>query len=703
MDTMLSGNEKLMRELRTSNHLREVDRDILGVESRIRAAIATNDTSHLEGIDTKIATVMSYLDSIDADEPDTATERHLKRLSVLAAEKIRVKNELEKRYLELGNMNDTGFIANPGARKISNEITVLTQKIYDSRQKKMAALSERIIERSKKARLYGNVLTVFMFISGGLLFWFIFNQFRRQNKLIIKLNSSEKTSREALQVKENFLANMSHEIRTPLNSILGFTNLLKRKEQDPGSAAFVDAIDKAGENLMSIINDILDLSKIEAGMMRIIKAPFSVRGLTHSIETLFKEKIREKGLLLKCTVADDVPDILTGDATRLTQVLVNLIGNSLKFSDSGVIEVDFYKQSASYSTINLGVRVKDTGIGISKEKLGEIFERFRQAEDSITRNYGGTGLGLSIVKDLIRLQNGHIEVFSEPGKGTEFCFFIPYEIAAVQITHESHLDPEQLAGNINPSVDILVVDDNLMNQSLMKHLLMQWGVSFSIVSNGEEAIDALKTGNFDIVLMDIQMPKMDGYTATRYIRDELKMNIPVIAMTAHAMAGEREKCISNGMNDYISKPINEELLFNILARFINLKNTIPVPEQPVTVTGDYKMIDLSYMKEISNGNVAYEKLVTEEFINCIPRDITGLFDAVQKEDTVQLNRVAHNMKTTVAIMGLLPGLKDFLDKLEGAQSISPALAPILEQLQTICLMAVEEAKEFNLSLQHKTV
>ena len=565
MDAMLHGNEKLMQELKASNHLREIDRDILGVESRIRAAIATNDTSHLEGVDEKVSAVMVYLDSMDNDAAGKTTIRYLRRLKQLSEEKVNTKNALIKRYLKLGNMNDTTFIANPRARRISDEITSVTHKIYDIRQQKIVALSQDNITGSRHARVYSNVLIGFMFVSGAVLCWFILGQFRQQNKLIIKLDASEKRSIEALQVKENFLANMSHEIRTPLNSILGFTNLLQRRDKDPDSAEFIEAIQKAGENLMAIINDILDLSKIEAGMMRIVKAPFSVRGLIHSIETLFKERVNEKGLQLNCSVADNVPDTLVGDATRLTQILVNLIGNALKFSDGGMIEVQIDIVSANGSDMQLGVKVKDTGIGISNEKLDKIFERFNQAEDSITRNYGGTGLGLAIVKTLIDLQGGTIEVHSVPGKGTEFAFYMPYTIANEQINPEPQLSTRALKEVVNPSLQILVVDDNVMNQSLMKHLLSQWGTSFIIVGNGLEALDALQTKTFDLVLMDIMMPVMDGYEAIKYIRKQPKYaDLPVIALTAKAMMDDREKCIAAGANDYITKPVDMDKLIALL-------------------------------------------------------------------------------------------------------------------------------------------
>ncbi|SEI44254.1 Signal transduction histidine kinase [Dyadobacter koreensis] len=694
IDSLLRGNDQLLRELMISNHLRTIDRDLLGVESRIRAGIATDDTSHLEGVDAKIVEVKSYLDTIKASTEDEKTRQLLDRLNVLATEKIEIKHKLMNRFLNTGEMKDTSLIANPRARRISNEITSATYKIYDSRQKMMSDLSNTIGESGRKARLYGNLLVALLLVSSGGLCWFIVKQFHQQNQLILKLDDSEKTAREALQVKENFLANMSHEIRTPLNSILGFTNLLKRKKLEQDSSEFVGSIQSAGENLLSIINDILDLSKIEAGMMRIVVNPFSVRGLIHSLETLFSEKVKEKGLTLKSRIDPEIPDTLIGDATRLTQILVNLIGNALKFSEEGEILVSICSKKISGDVIHLGFSVADRGIGINKEKIAAIFERFNQAEDSITRNYGGTGLGLSIVKNLVTLQNGEIEVKSEPGKGTSFNFYIPYLIAEEQITDLSIFDAETTKAAIHAPMNILVVDDNLMNQSLMKHLLSQWNASFEVVSGGAEAISTLKEKKFDLVLMDIQMPGMDGYTTTRNIREDLGLQLPIIAMTAHAMAGEREKSLSHGMNEYISKPINEHDLFTLISKFVKRDQAVQTAHETSPKLVNYQYINLTYMKEISKGNVGYEKIVTEQFIQCMPEDVSGLQSAFEKKDFTKLNQIAHNMKTSVAIMGLLPKLETLLDKLEYAAAETSDVQKTITEVTIICIKGVREAEHF---------
>src|SRR4030095_8687187 len=361
-------------------------------------------------------------------------------------------------------------------------------------------------------------------------FSYVAYKVRQQQHLITRLNISEKKAKVAAQAKENFLANMSHEIRTPLNAILGFTNLLQRRDLDKESKEIILTIQRSGENLLAIINDVLDLSKIEAGMMRIESAPFSIRGLIHSIETMFLLKAAEKQLLLTTSVNSDMPDTLEGDATRLTQILVNLLGNDIKFTGSGNIAVKVENKGIIDNTVNTVIKVSDTGIGIDKEKLNTIFERFQQAEDTVTRRYGGTGLGLSIVQELVLLQHGTIAAESRPGAGTTFNVIIPYTISSENITpviKTSSIDEIEVGFD---GVRVLVVEDNEINQSLIRHLFDSWNLAFEIAGNGKEALEMLKHRQYHLVLMDIQMPEMDGYSATQEIRRTLKLDIPIIAM-----------------------------------------------------------------------------------------------------------------------------------------------------------------------------
>jgi len=698
INILLRGNDQLLEELTLSNQLRTIDRGLLSVEARIRAAIATNDTSHFEGVDENMELLETSLKNLSSSNNDTMTATYINRLKILAERKKNIKDTLMNQFLTVGNMKDTVYMANPHSRMISNEIVGATSKIYSNRQQLVANLSHKITEYGHKAFIYNNILSISFLLSNGILCLFIIRQFRGKNELIQQLNLSEKTARDAARTKENFLANMSHEIRTPLNAILGFTNLLKKRKLDDRSEDFVHSIHSASENLLTIINDILDLSKIEAGMMRIVKAPFSIREVIHSLETLLSERIREKGLTLSAVVDPSIPDILLGDATRLLQILVNITGNALKFSEKGEIKIAITKNMTEANELMLHFKVSDQGIGIDKDKLSAIFERFNQAEDAINRNYGGTGLGLSIVDNLIQAQNGRIRVESEIGVGTSFYFSLPYTIAdrqvAIASTHNVSHPQEEMDANAR----ILVVDDNSMNRSLMENLLTDWGVLFDIVSNGNDALQLLKNKRYNLILLDIQMPGMDGYAVTAQVRSKLKSDIPIIAMTAQAMEGERKKCLEHGMDEYISKPFSEKMLLKIVSRFITSDNLKKKIQPLIYKASNYKLIDLSYMQEISNGNLKFEQKVTLQFINSIPEDLKSLRIAFDQNDSVNMNRIAHHMKTSVAIVGLLPKVERLLDILEFANAENTGLLSIISKLSTICSEAIEEAKKLYDSL-----
>jgi len=703
IEGLIVGNTELLQELRTSNHLREIERDILWVESRIRAAIATDDVSHLEGIDNKIQLVDRYLDSLKTNSFDLAARPYIVKLAIFANEKLLTKNRLLAEYRRNGRMDNVSMITNPQARVVSNEISNVIRKIYDGRQKTMNNLSRSVEKNGRTARFWGSVMISLIVVSGCGWFWFIVSRLQQQNKLIIQLDASEKKAKEAALIKENFMANMSHEIRTPLNSILGFTNLLRMRPLDPEPREFVNAIEKSGENLLSIINDILDLSKIEAGMMRIEANPFSVRALFHSIKTLFNERAREKNLEIRVEIDAQVPDTLIGDATRLTQILVNLICNAIKFTERGHVFVHIYNKKIDDSHIELNFSISDTGIGIERDKIGCIFDRFHQAEDSTTRNYGGTGLGLCIVKDLLILQHGDIEVESDPGKGTTFRFFIPYLIAAEQLIENAEDCLNTLPIYPSGALNILVVDDNLMNQSLMRHLLSQWNLSFDIVGNGVEALKLLRIKNYNLILMDIQMPGMDGYATARRIRTELDLDVPIVAMTAHALAGEREKCLSYGMNEYLSKPINESKLHNFITRFTSVSEntTYPVLSE-MCVDERYSTIDLQYMKEISRGNIEYEKKVTGQFLEIVPRSLLEIDIALLNNDFSAINHIAHDLKTSLAIMGMTEQMEDVLDALEYSKDDFIILQKT-SLLKIICNMALKEASHYAEVLNLKNI
>jgi signal transduction histidine kinase/DNA-binding response OmpR family regulator len=697
---LITGNERLMDEFKVDNELRSLEMSVHAIENGVLHTISTRDTVNLQGIERQVAEVEKELGMLQKINDDDSSVKFIDQLDTLVREKLAISHQVLNTFHQSGKAAAEAVFATPQNRQLTLDIAAIAHKIDSSRQQLLAMVTEAMDKNGQQARTSGMVLIVLVLISGAILFWFIINRIGQQNQLITQLDASEKKVREAARIKENFMANMSHEIRTPMNAIVGFTNLLQKRDLDNVSNGYVQAIQRSGDSLLTIINDILDLSKIEAGMMRIEPTPFSVRELLYSVETMFLEKVKEKNLQLITGVEETIPDTLNGDATRLTQVLVNLIGNAIKFTQKGTIIVNIHNEGIQQNSISLGITVSDTGIGIDQDKLSGIFERFRQAEDSITRKYGGTGLGLSIVKDLVELQGGWITVTSEPDKGSSFRLMIPYKISHETINNNHRWNTPPM-NTVAGHVQVLVVEDNEINQQLMKHLLTYWELPFEIASNGKEAIEKLQQHPYDMILMDIQMPGMDGYTATAQIRHTLQLNTPIIAMTAHALAGEREKCLSAGMNEYISKPIHEEELYRLIIKFTGNHHSPAAPAQKPLyepAPAAYRHIDLGYMREVSNGNKDYEKTVTEQFLEMIPEDLKSLELAWKRKDFIMIRVLAHNMKTSVSVMGLTEKLQPYLDILEQEDTDETTLWNNIKAVQHVCIPALKEARHFYTTL-----
>lgn len=692
IDDLILGNEKLLNEFKTGSQLRDLEKDMISMESDVRGAIAMSDVSIADNLEQQIGNVQKDLGHLQQVNDDDSTIRYIDELDELVKEKISFNRQVLDTFAHSGKKAAEALMANQHGKRLMHSITSVAHKIDTSRQVLLTRVTESIDESGRNARRWGTILIVIVLLSGAGLFWYIINRIASQNQLIRQLDASEKKEREAARIKENFLANMSHEIRTPMNAILGFTNLLQKKTLEPEAEAYVHSIRQSGENLLAIINDILDLSRIEAGMMRIEPTPFSVRSLVHSVETMFTEKTREKGLLLTTSVEEQVPDILEGDAVRLTQILVNLIGNAVKFTQRGSINVSINAEPLPTGLVTMFISVSDTGIGIEKDKLPGIFDRFRQAEDSITRKYGGTGLGLAIVKDLVDLQQGSITVISEPGLGTRFQLSIPYKIPVVGKAPKHKVVKHDIMYPTAGNTQMLVVEDNEINQSLMKHLLASWQVNPDIAANGKEAIEMLRHKKYDVILMDIQMPEMDGYSATQIIRKELKLTTPIIAMTAHALAGEREKCLGFGMDEYISKPVREQELRGLINRLVGTGSNEPSSMQ-TGIANEHKYIDLAYMQEISGGSKEYEQTVTAQFLEIVPADLEKMQGAWEEKDLAKLHRLAHTMKTSVSVMGLNTALEQVLDTIELSED-EKQVGDKLQELIDYCRHALEEAKQF---------
>jgi signal transduction histidine kinase/ActR/RegA family two-component response regulator len=390
---------------------------------------------------------------------------------------------------------------------------------------------------------------------------------RKVRERTSELLAAKRLAEEASRAKSEFLANMSHEIRTPMNGIIGMTDLALMTPLTDTQRDYLQTVRNSAESLLVIINDILDFSKIEAGKLEIIAVDFSLRTLLGDTLKPMSIRAEEKRLRLSVDVSPDVPDAIVSDPVRLRQVLVNLVSNALKFTDAGEILVRIvHDMEPDGARVTLHFSVVDTGIGISEDKQVAIFQAFTQADGSTTRLYGGTGLGLTISWQLVSLMGGQIQVESTPGRGSAFYFSITVPLASAPIAIKPAPKPAVQVVEARP-LRVLVAEDNVVNRRLAEHLLRQRGHQPLMVVNGREAVDALARTSFDLVLMDLQMPEMDGFEATAAIRAQERgtgARIPIVALTAHAMEGDRQRCLDADMDGYVSKPIDATELFSVI-------------------------------------------------------------------------------------------------------------------------------------------
>ncbi len=438
-------------------------------------------------------------------------------------------------------------------------------------------------------------LTVYEFLYNGGLIVFIVSVFMIisiqikyrltsrsiVSKLILRNNQDELVAAKleaerSKQLQSQFLSKMSHEIRTPMNGIMGITRILRKSSLNDEQRRYLDAIYRSSENLMVIINDILDFSKIEAGKVILEKTRFNLDHLLSDLQEIFILRAEEKGIYLTIDKDADVPSIVIGDPVRLNQILSNLVGNAIKFTEYGGITISVSTEKRDDSHATLHFRVRDTGIGIPENKLESVFQSFTQASSSTTRTHGGTGLGLTITKELIQLHEGDIWVESILDQGTTFHFKLRYEIVEQTPEEEQNiqilkqLNNERIIENLQGR-RVLLAEDHPINQMLAMKVLKDWGISVDLAENGKIAVERLGQTDYDLVLMDISMPEMDGYQATQEIRkggNVLRQDVPIIAMTASAFLGENQKCFKFGMNDYISKPFDPQDLLEKMYKHI---------------------------------------------------------------------------------------------------------------------------------------
>jgi PAS domain S-box-containing protein len=464
----------------------------------------------------------------------------------------------------------------------------------------------------------------------------------------------------AQKAKELFLANISHEIRTPINGISGMATLLSKQPSPEDQATYLNAIKSAADNLKVIINDILDLASIESGKLKFESIGFSLKDVLDSLDDIFYIQAKEKGLNFTIELAANANTILLGDPVRLNQVLINLISNALKFTHIGSIKITVVGKKIK-NKILIRFSIEDTGVGIPADKLTTIFESFSQADASVTRKYGGTGLGLTIVKQLVELQHGTIAVKSEENIGSTFVVSIPYSLTTSKKKMvESISSSREINSKSVKGLRILLVEDNDINRLYASSILKNWDCYFETAENGFVAIQKLKNQEFDIVLMDIQMPVMDGFEATKAIRNERFKNskVPIIAITANVTKKDMDKCLAAGMNDYIVKPFTPDDLLILLKRYSKqIENKKKKITSFKTTISPRTTPDLSYLLKVGKGSKAFTDDIIETILKSFPaiiREIEILNFACNWQ---QLASAIHKVKPSLTMLGL-HALKD---------------------------------------------
>jgi PAS domain S-box-containing protein len=513
-----------------------------------------------------------------------------------------------------------------------------------------------------------------------------------------KAESATRIAENAVKAKQQFLSNMSHEIRTPMNAIIGFTKVVLKTDLSAKQKEYLTAIKMSGDALIVLINDILDLAKVDAGKMIFEQTPFKMELSIPAMLHMFETKIQEKNLELIKIYDHKIPEVLVGDPVRLHQIILNLVSNAVKFTTNGKITVSVCMKSEDEEKVTIEFSVADTGIGIAENKMNSIFENFQQASSGTSRLYGGTGLGLAIVKQLVEPQGGIINVESKIGEGSTFSFILSFQKT------KADAEPETSFAEVDAeikNIKVLVVEDIALNQLLMKTLLDDFSFECDIVANGKLAIEKLESKSYDVILMDLQMPVMNGFEATEYIRNTMNSKIPIIALTADVTTVDLAKCKAVGMNDYLAKPVDERLLYNKIVCMVkkpqikksqSAKENVPVKK--------LRCIDLDYLSHRTKSDPVLMMEMISLYLKQTPPLIKIMKQSFLDKDWDSLHSAVHKMIPSFSIVGISSDFESMAKKIQEFASVQIQVDEINElviQIENVCAQAcIELEEEFNL-------
>ncbi len=604
--------------------------------------------------------------------------------------KIYIYELLNKAYEAVGNapMAYRFYKAHIELRdSLSNPKTqnnVLEQEFQYENGKKEA---ERLAEQERKDTRAQNIRNTLL---ASCLVLFLFAGVLINRNYIRKIANEELAEKNAIieqekqraeeseHFKSQFLSNISHEIRTPMNAILGMSDLLSNTKINTQQSTYVNAIKKSSENLLLIINDVLDFSKLEAGKVELESIPFKPADVIEDVYNTLKFKAEEKGLEFKIVIDEQTAPILMGDNFRLYQILMNLVGNAIKFTEKGSVSIEIEVMQDNSNKQMIRYLVRDTGIGIDAEKIASIFNSFQQAEHDTARRFGGTGLGLSISQQLVKLRNSEIKVQSEVGLGSVFYFDIAYPIASEEDFSKYDAEHHQVEPSDFKNLRILLAEDNEYNQivaveSLIRHLKH---CEIQVANNGNEVITLLERNEYDVILMDLNMPEMNGYEATEIIRNDFdakKSQTPIIALTAFAFE-EETRALEAGMNAYITKPFKINNLLNIIAKLLNTKSEAKEVSGSISSTNEFiecKILDLRFIQEFTENDMEQMKHFIDKFIKNAPKEMSTIVKTLENEDYDKIRKAAHTFKPQIEFVGIKAAIPAIIELEKAAEEKLP--------------------------------
>jgi signal transduction histidine kinase/HPt (histidine-containing phosphotransfer) domain-containing protein/ActR/RegA family two-component response regulator len=593
-------------------------------------------------------------------------------------------------------------------KEIDKSIRRMVRKIEDDLKQKTGDLVSGLQEKFIDTEKFFIVFSIATVIMGLVFLAYIINTIDRNRRLQSELTDQKARAERLAQAKEEFLANMSHEIRTPMNAVIGFSEQLGQTSLQPTQQRLLEPLRNSAQYLLALINDILDISKLDSGNFRLESSAFRLAELTKDVQTIFDRQAQGKGLTLICDVDEAVPPILVGDALRLKQMLYNLVSNALKFTDEGEVELRIERdnQPATGQTIHLHLAVRDTGIGIPPEKRDDMFDKFIQAESHTSRRYGGTGLGLAITKRLAELMDGRISLESELGHGTTVHLHLPLLVAS-----ESELTPGLEGVPLDPAPlkgqRILLVDDEMYNRELAEYILTKWEVEVVSAENGQVAVDYLaKDQDFGLILMDLHMPQLNGLDATRQIKEGLNLDLPILAMTATATTARLREAREAGMDGHLIKPFREAELLSLLLRLLHLPERPLTPDrQPVAAApslpeGDPQSshgYSLTAMYRLAHNDERFVKRMLQLFVERSADTLEALQQAATQQDWNQVGMHAHKLIPPCRHLGLedlVQRLKRIEIDCEQGKAIPPdTVAALVDDLHAVSTQVKSDAEK----------